>query len=149
MKVLSLRYGENFAPPCGTMSAHKSLIATYGFVWYGKFGCPISKKVVTQVMKEKPARVLFIKSGSLERYWAEVETITRQCPDKKFIPEYYRNMASKVKCWIKIKRIYVAPHNIMSQCVVVSSGMPLSIASKASMNPCLLVECIEATKNVE
>ena len=35
---------------------------------------------------------------------------------------------------------------IMSQCVVVSSGMSLSIASKASMNPCLLVECIEATK---
>ena len=55
MKVLSLRYGENFAPPCGTMSAHKSLISTYGFVWYGKFGCPISKKVVTQVMNEKPA----------------------------------------------------------------------------------------------
>lgn len=149
MKVLSLRYGENFAPPCGTMSAHKSLISTYGFVWYGKFGCPISKKVVTQVMNEKPARVLFIKSGTSERYWAEIEAITRQRPEERFIPEYYRFMVSKVKCWIKIKRIYVAPHNIMSQCVVVSSGIPLSIASKASMNPCLLVECIEATKNVE
>lgn len=146
MKVLSLRYGENFAPPCGTMSAHKSLISTYGFVWYGKFGCPISKKVVTQVMNEKPTRVLFIKSGTSERYWAEIETITRQCPEERFIPEYYRNMASKIKCWIKIKRIYDAPRDVMSECIVASSGTPLTVASRVSMNPCLLVEYIETAK---
>lgn len=97
-------------------------------------------------MKEKPVRVLFIKSGSLERYWAEVETITRQCPDKKFIPEYYRNMASKVKCWIKIKRIYDASKDVMSKCIVASSGTPLTVASRVSMNPCLLVEYIETAK---
>ena len=44
------------------------------------------------------------------------------------------------------KRIYDAPRDVMSECIVASSGTPLTVASRVSMNPCLLVEYIETAK---
>ena len=49
MKILSLRFGENFAPKCGTIMAHKELIDKFGYVWYGKFGNPVSEKIIKEI----------------------------------------------------------------------------------------------------
>lgn len=33
MKTIALRFGENIAPECGTIEAHKQLISQYDKVW--------------------------------------------------------------------------------------------------------------------
>ena len=38
MKTIALRYGEHFAPQCGTIAAHQELINELGYAWYGKMG---------------------------------------------------------------------------------------------------------------
>ena len=33
MKTIALRFGEQFAPECGTIAAHQQLISEKEFVW--------------------------------------------------------------------------------------------------------------------
>ena len=145
MKLLSLRFGENFAPACGTILAHQELIEKYGFVWYGKLGNAVSDKILKEIFKEETPKLLLIKSGTPERYWAYIEKAQRQAPDFQYIPEYYRDMIPKIKCWFKITRIEKAPSDIMSKCLVISSGAQLSAMSRSSMNPCIFVDCEDAS----
>ena len=42
MKTISLRFGEQFAPECGTIAEHQKVISEKEFVWYGKLGTPVS-----------------------------------------------------------------------------------------------------------
>ncbi len=139
MKILSLRFGENFAPECGTILAHQEMINKNGFVWYGKFGNAVSDNIIKTIFKEKEPKLLLIKSGTPERYWAYIEKAQRQAPESRYVPEYYRDMMNKVKCWFKIIKIEKAPSDVMSKCFIVSSGAQLSAMSKVSMNPCTFV----------
>lgn len=139
MKILSLRFGENFAPECGTIKAHQDMIDENGFVWYGKFGNAVSDNIIKAIFEEKEPKLLLIKSGTPERYWAYIEKAQRQAPESKYVPEYYRDMIDKVKCWFKVLKIEKAPSDVMSKCFIVSSGAQLSAMSKVSMNPCAFV----------
>ena len=44
MGTISLRFTNNFAPECGTIEAHETIIREKGYVWYGKMGTAVSKK---------------------------------------------------------------------------------------------------------
>ena len=145
MKVLSLRFGENFAPDCGTIIAHQEILDSFGSVWFGKFGNPVSKTLIEKLFKESDPRLLLIKSGTADRYWAHIDKAQRDTPDMKQIPEYYRHMADKVKCWFRITKIEKAPDDVMSKCFIVSSGSQLSNMSKISMNPCAFVDYKESS----
>ena len=70
MKTIALRFGEHFSPDCGTIAAHQAVIDKYGYVWYGKMGAPVSSKAQSAVMNNEPPRILLIRSGRAERYWA-------------------------------------------------------------------------------
>lgn len=143
MKTLYLRFGENFAPEEGTIKAHQELISKYGFVWYGKFGGAVSDNSINQILSESEPKILLVKSGTQSRYWARIESVQKTKPEEKYIPEYYRSQSDKVKCWFKITNIEHAPQDVMSKCVVVSSGTILTIASRVSLNPCLFVDYSE------
>lgn len=143
MKTIALRFAENFAPECGTVLAHKELIDLYGYVWYGKLGTPISKKVADDIISSEVPKILLISSGKTDRYWAYVEKIQRETPQLDTIPEYYREIREKFKCWFRITKIIDAPKNVMSQCKVASSGRLLGEVSKKSMNPYFIIEVDE------
>lgn len=144
MKTIALRFSENFSPSMGTIAAHQKLIDELGFVWFGKLGTPISAKVVNQIMQNEEPKILLIHSGKVNRYWVQIAEITRDLPSINEIPEYYRDMTEKFKCWFKVVRFEEAPRDIMSQCLVATSKRPLSEVSKYSMSPYFIINYEEA-----
>ena len=124
MKTIALRFGEHFAPACGTIAAHQEIIDKYGYVWYGKLGNTVSDKNIAEIMKLGSPKILIINSGKADRYWANIVEIKKSIPDIEAIPLYYRDEAAKFKTWFKIVSFDIAPKNIMSQCYVSSSKTP-------------------------
>lgn len=140
MRTVALRFAENFAPLCGTVAAHQELIKSIGYVWYGKLGSPISYKVADEILNDSNPRILLIHSGGQDRWWAYIDAIQRETPPINEIPTYYRNKASNFTCWFKIKRFECADRDIMSKCIVSSSGKQLSLASRQSMSPYFIID---------
>lgn len=145
MKTIALRFSENFSPEAGTIAAHQQLIESLGYVWYGKLGTPIAAKVVEEIMQNEDPKILLINSGKQNRYWAHITEVSRSLPPLNEIPEYYRDISEKFKCWFKVKFFEDAPRGIMSQCFVASSNSPLSEASKHSMSPYFIIVVKEAS----
>ena len=143
MKTIALRFGEHFAPPCGTIAAHQEIIDELGYVWYGKLGSTISDKNVSEIMKNEYPKILLINSGKADRYWADIVEIRKTTPEAEGIPKYYRDNTEKFKVWFKVVSFEAAPKNIMSLCCVASSGTPLGEVSKHSMGPYFIIEYSE------
>ena len=78
MRTIALRFVENIAPECGTIEAHNQLIGQYGEVGYGKFGAPLSEKVIADILKNDSPRILLIHSGTVNRYWAYIEKLVKK-----------------------------------------------------------------------
>lgn len=140
MKTIALRFGEHFAPACGTIAAHEVIIDQLGYVWYGKMGSCVSVKNQVEIMNNKEPRILLIRSGKVERYWAYVSEITNKTPAPDGIPEYYRDTRYMFKTWFKITRFQLAEKDVMSKYVVASSKSPLGMVSKHSMSPFFIIE---------
>ena len=140
MKTIALRFGEQFSPDCGTIAAHQQLIDKLGYVWYGKMGNPVAARIVNEIVKQNDIKILLINSGKANRYWAHIADISQETPSLESIPEYYRNLTKKFKTWFKVTKFEPAPKDIMSKCVVVSSGNPLGAVSKHSMSPYYIIE---------
>lgn len=143
MKTIALRLSDNYAPKEGMVYLHNQLILENWFVWYGKFGNNISKKIIEDLMLLPIKKFLLIKSGGLERYWVYFELIQNELPPKEFIPEHYRKDTEKIKCWFKITKIEKTDGNIMSKCIVCSTGQILSLASKYSMSPYFVINYLD------
>ena len=135
MKTIALRFADTFAPNEGTIAAHKKLIDINGFVWYGKLGSAVSKKVINEILQNDNPKILLIHSGKSGRYWVYIEHAQHEIPEKEYIPEYYREKAGNFKTWFKVRKFESAPNNILSICKVASSQRPLSEVSKCSMSP--------------
>ena len=143
MDTIALRFSDNFAPREGTIKAHQDMIDLYGFVWYGKLGFRVSDKVAKDILKNKQPRILLIRSGKTDRYWAEIEKIQHEVPNKENIPSYYRDEAGRFNTWFKIISITKVPENVLSKCYVKSSNNPLSEASRKSMSPYFVIRVEE------
>lgn len=147
MRTIALRFGEHFAPDCGTIAAHQEVIDKYGHVWYGKMGTLVGKNVSADIMDNEEPRILLIRSGKRERYWAFVEKVQYELPPLEQIPEYYRKTAGTFKTWFKVLRFEQADMNVMSQCKVASSGNELGNVSKHSMSPYFIINYEEGGDN--
>lgn len=143
MKTVALRFADNFAPDEGTTAAHENLIYQNGFVWYGKLGSVVSKKIINDILQNENPKILLIHSGKAKRYWAHVETIQQEMPEKQFIPEYYRGIAENFKTWFKVIKFEPAPNNVLGNCKVISSQRPLSEVSRSSMSPYFIIDAEE------
>ena len=140
MKTIALRFGENIAPSCGTIEAHNTLIKQYGEVWYGKFGSPLSNKVIAEILENDDPKILLIQSGASNRYWAHVKGISKEFPGLEKIPSYYHHEKDRVKTWFRINKFERAEKDIISKCTVTSSGASLSNASRHSMSPYFIID---------
>ncbi|WP_282923683.1 hypothetical protein [Mediterraneibacter massiliensis] len=139
IKTVALRFSDNFAPDEGTISVHRNLIKENGYVWYGKLGAAVSNKVIAEIMDNEAPRILLIHSGKSNRYWAFIDRVQHEAPKKSEIPEYYRDIAGKFNTWFRVTDISDAENNVMSKCIVVSSGDTLSNVSKHSMSPYFII----------
>ena len=140
MRTIALRFGEHFSPKEGTIAEHQKLIEQYGFVWYGKMGSSVNDHTVKSILNNDNPMILLIRSGKTERYWATVTEIKHELPQIELIPEYYRDIAKTVKTWFKISCFQLAEKDVMSRCVIVSSGKSLSEVSRHSMSPYFIIE---------
>ena len=148
MRTIALRFADNYAPKEGTIKLHQEIINNNGYVWHGKFGNTLSQKNIDLLMSQPDRKFLLIKSGFPDRYWAYFDEIVKDKPkDINNIPEYYRNNTDKIKCWFKIRKIERTENNVMSKFIISSSKMPLSEASKHSLNPYFVIET-DGDKNV-
>jgi hypothetical protein len=143
MITVALRFADNKAPTDGTIAEHAKLIEKRGYVWYGKYGTPLSNSIVATILGEENPKILLIRSGKFERYWAYVSEISREAPAEDGFPAYYKDLKTKIHAWFKIVKIVSAPNNIMSKCFVASSNRPLSEASKSSMSPYFIIRINE------
>ena len=134
MKTVSLRFGEHFAPECGTIATHQGLIDEVGYVWWGKLGSAVSAKIISDIIQQDIPKILLINSSKVERYWAYISAIVQEQPSSGEFPSYYQDKAEKMKTWFKVSCFEKAPKDIMSHCFIVSSGSPLSEASRYSMS---------------
>ncbi len=139
MKTIALRFGEHFAPDCGTIAAHQALIDNVGYVWYGKMGVPVANSVINDLKEQETIKILLVNSGKNNRYWAYVNEIKKETPELDAVPEYYRGLVDKFKTWFKISKFEPAPKDIMSKCCVISSGKVLGEVSKHSMSPYFII----------
>lgn len=146
MDTIALRFAENFAPACGTIAAHEEVIVEKGYVWYGKLGNAISNAVASRILANSDPKVLLIHSGASDRFWAHISDIRREQIDEDAIPSYYRDKKEDFGSWLKVLRFERATSDIMSRCVVKSSGKPLSLASRHSMSPYFIIEYEEAAQ---
>lgn len=135
MKTIALRFSNKFTPECGTIAAHNELIQKKGYVWYWKLGNKIAVSVFTDILENDEPRILLIHSGASYRYWAYVDKIQHEIPNREDIPEYYQNEAEKFKTWFRVVRFENAPRESMGKYTVASSGQELGIVSKHSMSP--------------
>lgn len=140
MRTIALRFSDQFAPFSGTIEEHMKVIKREGFAWYGKLGAPVSDRICDDLLKNKNPRILLIQSGKAKRYWAYIDTISKQTPSLEGIPEYYRDRAAEFHTWFRVRSICAAEKNVMAQCVVESSGTTLSLASKSSMSPYFIID---------
>ena len=92
-----------------------------------------------EIMKYDNPKILLIHSGKTGRYWAYIDKIQHEIPEREFIPEYYRANASTFKTWFKINSIVPAAKDVLSKCVVASSQRPLAEVSKSSMSPYFII----------
>lgn len=143
MITVALRYFDKFAPERGTIVAHQQVIAQDGFVFYGKLGAPLSKKVINILNTNEDKRFLLIHSGKQDRYWLYFTEVVRETPDLSHVPEYYRYRANDFHTWFKITRIDSASNDVMKHCFVNSSNKPLSEASRHSMSPYFIIRVEE------
>ena len=139
MNTIALRFSNNFAPDIGTIGAHEELIKKKGFVWYGKLGSRISDKSSLRIMENDNPRILLIHSGGTDRYWAYIDKIQHETPNRNDIPSYYRNQVNKFKSWFRVIRFESASKDVLSHCFVLSSGAVLSNASRHSMSPYFII----------
>lgn len=144
MKTIALRFGEQFSPDCGTIAAHQAVIDELGYVWYGKLGNPVRKNIAKELISQDDLKILLIHSGKYERYWAHVVDIKWNIPNSEGIPSYYRDMTDKFKTWFKISSFEPAPKNILSKCLVISSGALLGEVSSRSMSPYFIISYDES-----
>ena len=140
---IALRFSDNFAPEVGTIAAHQEVIAQLGFVWYGKLGAPVSNRVAEKILSLDNPRILLIRSGKQERYWAYVSDIAWKTPELSQIPSYYAENADVFRTWFRITRFEPADANVMSKCIVPSSGEELSKVSRSIMSPYFIIRYSE------
>lgn len=140
MKTIALRFTNSFSPECGTIESHQTLINQYGYFWYGKLGAKVSSSIVNTILKNDNPRILLIHSGATQRFWAFIDRIEYSIPPLLEIPEYYRDRAIEFKTWFRVRSFIIAPKDILSHCVVASSGVSLSHASRHSMSPYFIIE---------
>lgn len=140
MKTIALRFGETFAPECGTIAAHQSVIDEIGFVWYGKLGTTVSSKIIEEMKQNDDPKFLLSKSRDFRRYWIHFTEVSTSKPKNGEFPSYYGKNADRMNTWFKVNRIELAPRNVMSHCYVLSSGNLLSYVSKYSMSPYFIID---------
>lgn len=140
MKTIALRFSDNFAPECGTMVAHEQLIEEIGHVWYGKLGNKVSEQMLKVILESDDPKILLIHSGKTGRYWAHINKAQNERPELEEIPAYYPDDSDKFKTWFCVTRFEKAEKDVMSRCIVSSSGALLGNASRHSMSPYFKIE---------
>ena len=140
MKTIAMRFSDNYAPSEGTIKLHSDMILKNGFVWYGKYGNPISQKNIDMLLSMNVKKFLLIKSGFNDRYWVYFSDIKKVVEEDKYIPEYYRSEKDKIRCWFKVEKFEKADPKVMSKCFVVSNNSLLSNTSKYSMSPFFIID---------
>ncbi len=135
MNTIALRFGEHFAPSCGTIAAHNEIIEQIGYTWYGKIGAKVSESLLKEILKADDPKFLLINSGKASRYWVHITDYRSEKPEDNEYPSYYGDKVNKMNTWLKVTKIDPAPKDIMSKCYVISSGAQLGEVSKHSMSP--------------
>ena len=137
MKTICLRFSDAYAPSKGTIQLHQEVIDEKGFVWYGKRSNKINQKYLKEILENGPAKILLLKAGGTERYWATLEDFSY---DKQSIhPSYYSEYISDISTWLKITKIERADDNVADKCLT-STGKTLSSILKKTFGAYFVIE---------
>ena len=140
MKTIVLRFSDSFAPKEGTLAEHQKMITSFGFVWWGKRGPRISQKVVKETISDGKGKVLLVRGGTKEKYWATVEEISDGCPQKSMVPEYYRGDIAFYGSFLKITKIERAEEDVLEHLYVCTTGARMSDIINRAMASYFIVE---------
>lgn len=140
MRTIALRFSESFSPSCGTISAHQNIIDSLGYVWYGKLGLPLSNNNIETMLHQTDPKFLLINREVTECYWVHFDSISTKMPLPDEYPSYYGNKVVRMETWFRVVLFEPVPIEIISHCVIVSSGKSLNESFRKSLNPCFIIE---------
>lgn len=136
--ALTVRYGEHFAPPEGTIAAHLRVIENHGFVWFGKMGSPMARARIEvlnrQIVEGTPTYLVLVRARANGRtvHLCRISDMSRERPtDEASIPAYYRSRPG-VGVWIRLTSIQSASPAVLAKLQVSSSSSPLTQTLAAS-----------------
>ncbi len=129
---LLVRYTDNFGPIEGTIREHLKVIKDQGYVWFGKYGQPISasrrEAFLRQIAAGTKTYLLLMKSikNISDLSIAELEDIKRNLPGFELykVPEYYRKEPGRVGTYLKIRRLWSVDMSTLRSFRIASSGFP-------------------------
>lgn len=140
MKTIVLRFSDSFAPKDGTLAEHLKMIKENGFVWWGKRGPRISQKVIKDTITDGNGKVLLVRGGTKEKYWATVTEISDGCPQRSMVPEYYRDEITFYGSFLRIVKIERAEENVLEHLFVRTTGAKMSDIINKAMASYFIVE---------
>jgi len=140
MLTIALRFSDSFSTEKGTLFEHQSILDSNGYVWWGKHGSGINESTAEKLLKKGPTKILLMRSGTKERYWASVEAIVRKCPEPQFVPAYYRDDRTFYGSFLKITKIERADDNVLNNCFVKTNGRNLGDMINKTMAAYFIVE---------
>ncbi len=140
MKTIVLRYSDSFAPNNGSLFEHEKILNENGYVWWGKKGPRISPKVISDLFSDGQSKILLIRGGSSEKYWAIVEEIVDECPQPSYVPEYYRKELVFYGSFLKIIQFVKADDDILDHCYVYTTGKCMADIINKAMASYYIVE---------
>ena len=140
MKTIALRYSDNYAPADGTIIEHQKIIDANGYVWYGKFGNKISPSVVEDILASREPKIIFIKSGFSELFYAYIQDIQYNLNDYTSVPKYYKADYGRVGVWFKINKFEKINMEEIKKYYIVSSKKRLDDSTKHCMSSSFIVE---------
>ena len=134
-----VKYGEQAAPPPGTVALHAKVLHEHGHVWLGKFGRPIGTDFLgvlrDQISSGVPTYVFLatFAHGSYKIHEGELADIGSHVDHPDLIPSYYRERLSDIQTWFKITKIFGLKPSVLDILEGANSKLPLSKTVRRSM----------------
>lgn len=141
--ALALRYSEHYAPPEGTIDAHKDVLRATGYVWFGKVGRPVGPlslgHVADQLAAEKTIDLVLVsprhgKDCTFHLCSSDMVVTAPPANDDPGIPSYYAGLPSRPRTWFRVQLMGAADSALVERLTIASTGSKLSKTLRRSMS---------------
>lgn len=139
-----VKYSDKFGD---TIALHNKVVESFGYVWFGKIGTPISKvrlsKLRSQIEIGQTTWLYIVRrEKKTVVHKAQLLDVTRDRPGEEGIPHYYRdhNLLNFMRCWFKVRAFSPCRMSEFNRLTVASSLSKVSESLVSSTSGFFIVK---------